>query len=296
MQVDVSVVIAVRNEELHIESAVGSVLAQTDIALELVIVDDGSSDRTYELVDKISKGDSRVVLYRNPRKGKCSAFNLGVSIARGRFICIFAGDDLMPRGSLSARYAAISESSDEEYVVGLSKLITMSEIRRFDGHLIPRAKNKGALSGVSPLMNRRVAQIIFPTPENLPNEDTWMELAITYMPGWRVVHSDVICCQWRVHSGNSINLTLPFKEFNQRMSIRMDALELFMEKFGAQLTVSDRGILRARIEMERSRRCGDWVRVLRTPVAIVDRLRALSMTNELMYAIRVRLFGLLSGW
>jgi glycosyltransferase involved in cell wall biosynthesis len=293
---EVTVVMAVRNEELHVESAVKSILDQEGVSLELIVVDDNSTDMTHEILLQLSGQEPRMRMVRNPKIGKCAAFNLGVAEASGRFICIFAGDDIMPAGSLHERWRSISNESDEQCMVGLSKLVTMSEIKKFNGHLIPRGRGRAALSGVSPLMNRKAASQIFPTPEQLPNEDTWMELAVLHMPGWRIVHGNTVCCQWRVHSGNSINMSLSFSQYNQRITARMEALRLFMEKFGTVLDIAQREALQKKIDIESARRRGSWFGVLTAGGLLVDRLRALSVTNAAMYELRRRFFGLLSGW
>lgn len=292
----VSVIIAAHNEEAHVGEALISIANQKDISFEVVFVDDHSDDGTMSIVEAIAADYSHVRVYRNPYRGKCSAFNFGVSQSKGRFVCIFAGDDIMPAGSLKERYDAVASESDDRCLVGVCKLVTMSDDKRFDGHLIPKVKGRGALSGVSPLMNRKAVSVIFPTPESLPNEDTWMELAVLHMPNWKIIHSDTVCCQWRCHAGNSINLTLPFAEFNRRISVRMDALELFMGKFGSELDKDQYRALQAKIDLENARRRGDWWAVLRSRAGLIDRLRALSMTNAIMYSIRTRFYGLLSGW
>ena len=293
---EVSVVIAAKNEARYLRDALESVLSQTGVSFELVFVDDNSDDHSLEIASTLTQNYSNLRIYKNPSRGKCSAFNLGVSFARGRFTCIFAGDDIMPAGSLAARYAAVKDELDSKPVVGLSKLVTMSEMPKFDGHLVPKAPGRGALSGVSPLMNKLVLNTIFPVPEDLPNEDTWMELAVLHMPDWTIIHSDVICCKWRVHSGNSLNMTLPFKDYNQRMTIRFSAYSMYFERFQGEMTPSQRQILAGKVACEQKRKAGDWLGVLLAPVPLIDRLRALSLTNSFMYEIRRRLYGLLTGW
>lgn len=294
--IDVSVVLAARNEAVHLREALSSILMQEGVGFELIYVDDHSTDQSLTVALSLAESHHQLKVVQNPKRGKCSAFNYGVSLAAGRFVCIFAGDDIMPEGSLRDRYEAIAGEPDEVGVVGVCKLITMSDIKKYDGHLIPRASGVGALSGVSPMMNRKAVSVIFPTPENLPNEDTWMELAVLHMPDWRVVHSDTICCRWRCHPGNSINMMAPFSEYNQKISIRMEALYLFMDRYGSDLDGVQRNILQRKIEMEDARRQGDWLGVLATRLRLVDRLRALSITNAAMYNIRRWLYGLLSGW
>jgi glycosyltransferase involved in cell wall biosynthesis len=291
-----SVVLAARNEALHLEEALKSILMQDGVEFELIYVDDHSNDNSLEIAKELSRMYPRLKIEKNPKRGKCSAFNFGVGLASGRFVCIFAGDDVMPAGSLKARYDAVAAQSDDFCVVGVSKLITMSEMKKYDGHLIPRAKGRGALSGVSPLMNRKALSKIFPTPEHLPNEDTWMELAVLHMPGWKIIHSDTICCRWRVHVGNSVNMAVSFQEFNRKITIRMEALTLFMQKFGVEIDLIQKEVLQNKIALEEARRRGDWRSILRSNCGLVDRLRALSVANKPMYTIRKSLYGLLSGW
>ena len=202
----------------------------------------------------------------------------------------------MPQGSLSQRYAAVADEPDEHFVVGVSKLVTMSNIEKYNGHLIPRAKGRGALSGVSPMMNRNALAVIFPTPEELPNEDTWMELAILHMPCWRIIHSDIVCCRWRVHSGNSVNMLVPFEEYNEKITVRMNSLRLFMNRFGSELDHVQRVAVQRKIDLEDSRRRGNLRGILVSDCSLVDRLRALSIANATMYSIRKKFYGLLSGW
>ena len=294
--IDVSVVIAVKNEEVYVESAVTSVLNQAGLSHEVVVVDDGSTDKTLEILSRLAAAHPRLKLVRNPKAGKCSAFNHGVSLARGRFVCIFAGDDLMPEGSLAARFAMVKDYPPDVPVVGLCKIITLSDIKRFDGHLVPKRPGQGGLTGVSPLMNRLVHERIFPVPETLPNEDTWMENAVVHFRGWQVVHSDIVGCAWRVHQGNSINMMAGFDEYNRKITVRFRAYAMFLERHGHELSPESRALLGAKAQCEAARVRGDVLGVLRSPAGLVDRLRALSITNAFFYGVRQRLYGLLSGW
>lgn len=292
----VSVVIAAKDEALHVREAVLSVLAQSGIDFELIFVDDGSKDDTYSIVCELATRDARLKVFQNPAAGKCAAFNYGVSKATGSFVCIFAGDDLMPPGSLSQRFNTVSAYSPNSPVVGLCKLKTISEDKKFNGQVVPKAPGVGGFTGVSYMMSRPILHKIFPVPESLPNEDTWMEVAVRYMPGWNIIHSDVIGCHWRVHAGNSINMQLPFTEYNKRLTPRMSAFKLFYEKHQRDLDARGVSFLKARIECEDARSSGSVLRVLTSSAPLVDRLRAVSATNSFFYELRRRLFKLLSGF
>jgi glycosyltransferase involved in cell wall biosynthesis len=293
---DVSVVLSVKNEEIFVESAVASILAQSGLSFEVIVVDDGSTDATHAIVSGMVNDRANLHLFRNPGRGKCAAFNYGISRSRGKFACLFAGDDLMPEGSLAQRLAAVRDRPPQNQVVGLCRLITMSEDKRFDGHLVPRKPGRGVFSGQSYLMNEAAVERFFPVPEDLPNEDTWLEIAVTFLPGVDVVHSDVIGCAWRVHQGNSINMLVGFDEFNRKYTTRMRAYSVFYDRHKDELTDEGRAGLSGLIKCEANRKTGNVIGVLLSPVGIVPKLRALSFTNKAIYWIRARLYGLLSGW
>ena len=66
----ISVIIPVYNVELYVEKAINSILNQTYSNLQIIIIDDCSTDRTYEIVQNISKLDSRVLILRNKINSK----------------------------------------------------------------------------------------------------------------------------------------------------------------------------------------------------------------------------------
>ena len=292
----VSVVVAAKNEEKHLFEALSSILAQRGVELELIFVDDGSEDGTMKIAHNLSGKDHRLKIYSNPASGKCSAFNIGIEKSTGDYVCIFAGDDIMPEDSLRLRLNVVSPYGQARPVMGLSKLITMSEIKKFDGFVVPRARGIGGLSGVSPLMNRKTLEMVFPVPETLPNEDTWMELAALHRHEILLIHSDVVACKWRVHSGNSINMMVPFSVYNEKITSRMKALELFYERFKDKLSVDQTEILLAKIECEKCRVRGDVLGVMKSGAGFVHRLRMLSTTNETLFFIRKFFYGFFSGW
>lgn len=89
-----SVIIPAHNAASYLEEAVGSVLAQTDGNLEAIVVDDGSSDATPDLIAELGNADPRVRSIRlDESLGAAGARNAGIDLAEGRFIAFLDSDD-----------------------------------------------------------------------------------------------------------------------------------------------------------------------------------------------------------
>ena len=88
----VSVVIAVFNGERHVIAAVESALSQDWPALECIVVDDGSDDRTAALLDTID--DQRLAVIWQPNAGVAAARNVGIQAANGEFVAFLDADDI----------------------------------------------------------------------------------------------------------------------------------------------------------------------------------------------------------
>jgi len=86
----VSVIIPSFNCELYIAETINSVLNQSHKNIELIVVDDGSSDRTREIVASFGP---QVRLIAQPNSGRCAARNRGIREARGEYICLLDHDD-----------------------------------------------------------------------------------------------------------------------------------------------------------------------------------------------------------
>ncbi len=92
----VSVIMPTYNAVRHLETAVRSACCQSLAAIEIIIVDDGSTDATVALAERLAAGDARIRVERNPRNlGPAGARNRALALARGTFVAVFDSDDLM---------------------------------------------------------------------------------------------------------------------------------------------------------------------------------------------------------
>lgn len=113
-----TVVMPAFEAERTIGLAVGSVLAQTRGDLELVVVDNDSTDRTVEQVEQFLE-DGRVRLIHEPTRGAAAARNAGIAAARGRYVSFLDSDDVFLPDFLETMLAVLDSSgADVAYTDG----------------------------------------------------------------------------------------------------------------------------------------------------------------------------------
>jgi len=121
--IDVSVVIPTRNRWSLLQAALASALAQEDVSIEAIVVDDGSSDETRERFSAIR--DERVrVLRHERRQGHGQARNTGIAAARGEWIAFLDDDDLWAPRKLRTQLDA-ARREDAAFAYGDAVVIDM---------------------------------------------------------------------------------------------------------------------------------------------------------------------------
>jgi cellulose synthase/poly-beta-1,6-N-acetylglucosamine synthase-like glycosyltransferase len=119
-RVQCSVILAARDEESRIENTVRHLLAQRDIQLEVIVVDDRSTDRTDEILGRLTRHDDRVRTLRvhelpDRWLGKCHACHLGAASARGHWL-LFTDADCWLRPDVIARALLVAERENADHV------------------------------------------------------------------------------------------------------------------------------------------------------------------------------------
>lgn len=103
----ISVIIPVYNIKEYLPRCVESVCAQTYQNLEILLVDDGSSDGTGELCDRLAEADSRIRVFHKENGGSSSARNLGIEKAEGVYLGVVDSDDYVEADMYEKLYQAI---------------------------------------------------------------------------------------------------------------------------------------------------------------------------------------------
>ncbi len=117
-KIKVSVVIPIYNAESHLNRCVSSVVNQTYSNIEIILVDDGSSDKSPVLCDEWAKKDSRIRVVHKQNEGPGMARNIGINIATGNYICFFDSDDYIEEKLIERSLAAISEFNSQAVFFG----------------------------------------------------------------------------------------------------------------------------------------------------------------------------------
>ncbi|MCT1658152.1 glycosyltransferase [Brevibacterium luteolum] len=109
----ISIVVSTFNRADYLNDCILSILSQTVTDWELLVIDDGSSDHTRQIVD--SHADSRIRYYYQPNAGLAAARNWGTDLARGQYIAVHDDDDLMLPDRLEASLSAVTEGAVGAY-------------------------------------------------------------------------------------------------------------------------------------------------------------------------------------
>jgi len=122
-KISVSVIMGVYNSEKYITKSIESIINQNFESLELIIINDGSTDDSVKIINSYKKCDKRIVFISNKKnEGPAIARNKGLKVARGKYIAILDSDDI----ALSNRLKIQKEFLDrkpEIFLVGSAAII-----------------------------------------------------------------------------------------------------------------------------------------------------------------------------
>lgn len=102
---EISVLLPVYNAAHFIEKAIISILTQTMKNFEFIIINDGSTDSSGEILQKFAHKDIRIRLVQRPNKGLIATLNEGLALARSPLIARMDADDIAFPGRLEIQYA-----------------------------------------------------------------------------------------------------------------------------------------------------------------------------------------------
>ena len=93
----ISIVIPLYNGESYIRQTINSILQSTYQDLELLIINDGSTDNSVQICEEIQRQDKRIILFQKKNEGVVSARNYGAKKASGAYLCFCDQDDIVDK-------------------------------------------------------------------------------------------------------------------------------------------------------------------------------------------------------
>jgi len=261
----VTVLLDTYNQEAFIEKAITSVLQQDFPAseTEILVVDDGSTDRTPDIVEKFAP---RVRLLRKRNGGQASAFNAGIPEAQGEIVAFLDGDDWWAKNKLSA-VARVFEVEPAVGLVGHGVTQVSSdnghrteiprEVSRFRIRSAAQAKTfrmQRGFFGTSRMAYRReILHEIGPVPETLRFEaDEYVFTLAALLTDVMILNQPLTF--YRLHDGNLFQIAgrdVDKIQNKQRiLEALVDALELKMRAIGVSEDIAGTLLEAVRIEAD----------------------------------------------
>ena len=195
----VSVVVAVYNVERYLEGCVLSILQQSYKKIEVILVDDGATDRSGEICDEFSRQDKRVKVIHQKNGGLSEARNSGIKAAKGEYIMFVDGDDTIEPRMVEKLYNAAEVTGAEiaacgyrlvpggEILPGMGEKITTLCGEEATKRLLARQKNIDVIAWNKIYQKKLFKNIQFPAGEihedNLTTYKLYGEVVrVAYVP------------------------------------------------------------------------------------------------------------------
>ncbi|MBA3923096.1 MAG: glycosyltransferase [Nostocaceae cyanobacterium] len=212
----ISVIIPAYNAERTILETITSVQQQTFSNLEIIVINDGSSDRTLELLDNIT--DERLKIFSYENRGVCVARNRGISHATGDFIAFLDADDLWTPDKLELQLIALEQYPEAGVAYSWTYFmdeqqasLSPGEPTFFEGDVYAQLLvNNFVSSGSNPLIRRQVVESVGEFDSAFPHcadWDYWLRLAA--------------CCSFVVVPKHQIL----YRQSSGAMSSKIDGIE-----------------------------------------------------------------------
>ena len=125
----VSIIVPVYNVEKYLERCLDSLINQTLKDIEIILVDDGSTDDSGNICDKYAKKDKRIKVIHKENGGLSDARNIGLSIANGRYLQFVDSDDFIHKQMIEILYNTIINNNADISICDFDKVYENTKIK-----------------------------------------------------------------------------------------------------------------------------------------------------------------------
>ena len=220
----IHIVLATYNAETYIREQIESLLNQTVTDFKIEVCDDGSSDRTIEIIKEYEKQDSRVTLHCNKTNiGYIHNFMQGILRSEAPYIMLCDQDDIWNPNKIEVTLAAMEKAEEKEKNVPVLVFTdamnydseTGKELGRFhaSSHLDIKKVDTAHLFmenkciGCTVMVNEKIKAFLQEIPGQVRVHDWWLALICSHFG--KVVYVDEPTLLYRQHSGNIIGRHMP---------------------------------------------------------------------------------------
>ena len=218
----ISVIVPIYNVEKYLEECLDSIKNQTYSNIEVILVNDGSTDKSKEICDRYCEDDSRFKLINQANQGQSVARNHGVAASTGEFIAFVDSDDIIRQDYLEVLIRYMSEEVDiveSQFTVHKKEFFNenykeINVIFEGDSEEAVKAVPKHVLSvnPVTKLYRRSVVEAV-PYLEGLIFEDIYSGVGmLKYIR--RIIKSDYTGYYYRQHGTSTMHRTFTEKNLN----------------------------------------------------------------------------------
>ena len=237
----VSVIVPIYNTEKYLNRTIDSLVRQTLKDIEIILVDDGSSDNSSKICDDYAKKDSRIIVIHIENSGQAIARNVALEVASGKYVMFLDADDMLEDIACEVMYN-LAEEKDADYVS--ANYIMMDEFDKkiekpaFDtkmyGDFEFDLNNLANCFGVmnSTLWNK-IYNFEFLNKNNIkfdinpPSEDDYFT-TLAYMKAKRGYYTSKVICDYR-HNPNSTSNICDKKYFQKQNDVYKTIYNNFKE-------------------------------------------------------------------
>ena len=205
MEYKVSIIIPIYNEELYLEQCLESVYSQTYSNLEIILINDGSTDQSGEICKCFMKKDPRVIYYEQENYGQGIARNKGIEKSTGKYITFIDADDWVDEKYIEILLDTIADCSADIVRAGIQHYDEMQGVfKKLD---IPEAQSDDILCYAVPqIAGNLYEKKLFIANEIKMPKGKYEDLAVyplLVMKSRKVKYVDATLYYYRINTGNS---------------------------------------------------------------------------------------------
>lgn len=256
----ISVIIPIYNQERYLSATLESVMHQTYQNLEIILIDDGSTDGTTLICRKYADQDARIRVITQSNKGPAAARNQGILAAKGEWICLLDADDIMDRERIVKQYAVFKADPTIDVVYTALKLIDQEGLPIGEMHsqdypaenFLAEMLFRNRIPTSSLIMAKRECFADLHYNEKFSHAEDY-ELMIRLAHHYRFKYIDLPLTSYRRHQHNLSNNLASHREAEQKVLQQYDPAQIAQIVSQTTLAEEEKNLLLGKIFFKKER-------------------------------------------